>query len=333
MKLKDIGEFGFIDRVSPLGLIRAEGVVKGIGDDCAVVSLEGSDYLLVTTDLMVERVHFMIDWTSPEVLGAKALAVNFSDIAACGGRPRDAFISLAIPDHLDVEWLDGFYMGMSDLARQYQVNILGGDTTKSKSDLIINLAVTGLVGRDEILLRNTANVNDVIALTGPTGESAAGCSILSNSPDLPDHIAQPLVRAHLSPRPHVREGRFLAQSHACTAAIDVSDGLGSDLAHLCKDSNLAAIIYEQDIPVGDNLIEAAHMMGMDPLEWVLNGGEDYVLLTAIMPEMWSHVKEQAINKGFNIIQIGKFVQGRGIQLVGDSGRSEELEPKGWDHFK
>lgn len=333
MKLKDIGEFGFIDRVSPLGLIRAEGVVKGIGDDCAVVSLEGSDYLLVTTDLMVERVHFMTDWTSPEVLGAKALAVNLSDIAACGGRPRDAFISLAIPDHLDVEWLDGFYRGMSDLARQYRVNILGGDTTKSKSDLIINLAVTGLVGRDEILLRNTANVNDVIALTGPTGEAAAGCSILTNSPDLPDHIAQPLVRAHLSPRPHVREGRFLAQSHACTAAIDVSDGLGSDLAHLCKDSSLAAIIYEQDIPVGDNLIEAAHMMGMDPLEWVLNGGEDYVLLTAIMPEMWSLVKEQAISNSFNIIQIGKFVQGRGIQLVGDSGRSEELEPKGWDHFK
>ena len=126
MKLKEIGEFGFINRIAPLGAIRTEGVVKGIGDDCAVIDVGASDYLLLTTDLLVERVHFLRDWASPEIFGAKALAVNLSDIAACGGLPRDAFISLAIPDGTDVDWLDGFYRGMADLARRWDVNLLGG---------------------------------------------------------------------------------------------------------------------------------------------------------------------------------------------------------------
>ena len=145
MKLKDIGEFGFIDRIAPMGNVRPEGVVKGIGDDCAVIQVRGDEYLLVTTDLLVEKVHFLMDWAAPEIIGARALTANLSDIAACGGNPRDAFLSLAIPDHMEVEWLDAFYRGLTDLARQYQVNVLGGDTTSSKTDLVINIVVTGLV--------------------------------------------------------------------------------------------------------------------------------------------------------------------------------------------
>ncbi len=134
MKLKEIGEFGFIDRIAPLGSFRSEGVVKGIGDDCAVISIGGPEHLLVTTDLLVERVHFFMHWASPEVIGAKALTANLSDIAACGGIPRDAFVSLAIPETMDLEWLDGLYRGMADIARTFDVNLLGGDTTRSKSD-------------------------------------------------------------------------------------------------------------------------------------------------------------------------------------------------------
>ncbi|MEW6114381.1 MAG: thiamine-phosphate kinase, partial [Thermodesulfobacteriota bacterium] len=191
MKLKEIGEFGFIDRIAPLGNIRAEGVVKGIGDDCAVVSIDGPDYLLVTTDLLVERVHFLMDWAPAEVIGRKALAVNLSDIAACGGLPLDAFISLAIPEGLDVEWLDGLYQGMRGLADSFRVNLLGGDTTGSKSDLVINVAVTGRVPRNEVLFRHTAREGDVIAITGPLGESAAGLDILLRKLQLPADIAEP----------------------------------------------------------------------------------------------------------------------------------------------
>jgi thiamine-monophosphate kinase len=333
MKLKDIGEFGFIERITNLGSIRPEGVVKGIGDDCAVIDLNDGNCLLVTTDLLVERVHFMKDWAPPEVLGEKALAVNLSDIAACGGTPRDAFLSLAIPEHVDVEWLDQFYAGMMKLAGIHQVNLLGGDTTGSKTDLVINLAMTGLVPREELLLRHTAKADDVIALTGATGHSAAGLSILINSLELPSHIAQPLIRSHLNPRPHVKEGRFLASSRACTAAIDVSDGLASDLAHICKESGLGAVIYEKDIPVGDALIQAADKAGLDPMDWVLNGGEDYVLLAAIKPEMCSIVRQRARENGLDLIPIGKFVDTGKIQMVTSGGSIEDVHLKGWDHFR
>jgi thiamine-monophosphate kinase len=136
VKLKDIGEFGFIDRIAPLGRIRPEGVIKGIGDDCAVISINSEQYLLVTTDLFVEKVHFLMDWASPEIIGAKVLTTNVSDIAACGGVPRDAFISIAVPDNLDLGWLDAFYKGMSDLAREFSINLLGGDTNGYNSCLL-----------------------------------------------------------------------------------------------------------------------------------------------------------------------------------------------------
>lgn len=333
MKLKDIGEFGFIERIANLGSIRSEGVIKGIGDDCAVIGLNDRECLLVTTDLLVERVHFMKDWAPPDALGEKALAVNLSDIAACGGTPRDAFLSLAIPEDVEVEWLDGFYSGIMRLARAHQVNLLGGDTTGSKTDLVINLAVTGLVAREELLLRNTAKADDIIALTGPTGKSAAGLSILINSLELPDPIAQPLIQSHLSPRPHVKEGRLLASSRGCSAAIDVSDGLASDLAHICQESGLGALIYEKDIPVEDGLIQAAHKAGLDPMDWVLNGGEDYVLLVALNPQMPLIIMQRARENGFDLIPIGKFVDTGKIQMVTSGGTLEDVRPKGWDHFR
>lgn len=333
MKLKDIGEFGFIERITNLGLIRPEGVLKGIGDDCAVISQNDGSCLLVTTDLLVERVHFMTDWGPAEWLGEKALAVNLSDIAACGGAPRDAFVSLAIPDRIDVEWLDGFYSGLMKLAHAHGVNVLGGDTTGSKTDLVINLAVTGVVARDELLLRSTARADDVIALTGPTGMSAAGLTILINSLELSDHMALPLIRSHLRPRPHLKEGRFLASSQACSAAIDVSDGLVSDLAHICEESGVGALIYETDIPVEDTLFKAAQWGGSDVMDWVLNGGEDYVLLVALSHQESSMVIQRASEAGIDLVPIGKFVQTGKIQMVRLDGTIEDVRPRGWDHFR
>lgn len=333
MKLKDIGEFGFIDRIAPLGAIRPQGVVKGIGDDCAVMELDGPNYLLVTTDLLVERVHFLIDWTTPERIGAKALAINLSDIAACGGTPLDVFISLAIPEHIDVEWLDGFYRGMADLAREYEVNLLGGDTTGSRNDLIINICVTGKVNRNEVLYRHTARAGDVIALTGPVGGSGIGCEILLESPQLPPEIAQPLIRTHLDPRPHVREGRVLAASGWCTAAIDVSDGVSSDLGHLCRDSCLAAVIHEDRIPAAPELRQAASLMEREALHWMLNGGEDYVLLTAIQGDKLEEAIDTMRQRGCALYPIGEFVEGSGIIVKRSAGEEVSVAEGGWDHFR
>lgn len=333
MRLVDIGEFGFINRIARFGGIRPQGVLKGIGDDCAVVSTEPDECLLVTTDMLVERVHFMLAWFSPQALGEKALVVNLSDIAACGGTPRDAFISLAIPGRIGVEWLELFYKGFQRIAAQYQVNILGGDTTKSLEDLVLNVALTGVVQEQEILFRHTAKAGDLVALTGSTGESAAGCHILRHCPNLSENISARLFQAHRSPRPHVEEGRMLAQSGACSAAIDVSDGLSSDLYHICAESGLGALIREDLLPVNANLVEAGRITGVDPLDWILHGGEDYVLLAAIKPDMAEWLRKKMSQKGHSIIFIGEFVSGDNIRFVRRSGQVEQLNARGWDHFR
>lgn len=332
MKLKDIGEFGFIDRISPLGNIRPEGVIKGIGDDCAVIQVQADEYLLVTTDLLVEKVHFLMDWAAPEIIGARALTANLSDIAACGGNPRDVFLSLAIPDKMEVEWLDAFYLGLTELARQYKVNVLGGDTTSSKTDFVISIAVTGLVPSDQVLLRHTAKEGDIIILTGSTGLSGAGCDILIGQQDLKTEAAIAAIEAHLKPRPHIAEGRMLATSGACTAAIDVSDGISSDLGHLCRDSGLGAILYETKIPIPPQLTQLGKILKKDPIDWALNGGEDYVLLAAITPSGLQGVIEQAENNNWKFYPIGEFVAGPQMQLFRKDGKTQEIVPAGWDHF-
>lgn len=332
MKLSEVGEFGFIDRISNLGKIREEGVVKGIGDDCAVIDLGGPDYLLLTTDLLVEKVHFLLDWSTPNMIGARSLTANLSDIAACGGIPRDAFLSLAIPDYVEVEWLDGFYQGLTSLARTYNVNVLGGDTTSSQGHLVINIAVTGLVPTGEVLFRHTARVGDIIVLTGPTGMSRAGCEILLGSHVKTGASAASLIQAHLQPRPHLEEGRILAASGTCTAAIDVSDGISSDLGHLCHDSGVGAALYEEKIPVADELIEMGAIMGKHPIDWVLNGGEDYVLLAAVNPRELDAILEQAKLAGRQFYPVGEFVSGHKMELATLDGSIREIRPAGWDHF-
>ncbi len=333
MKLQDIGEFGFIERIAPLGMIRPEGVVKGIGDDCAVIDMGGPDYLLVTTDLVVERVHFLKDLASPETIGAKAVTVNLSDIAACGGLPRDAFVSLAIPQDVELDWLDGLYRGMTACAREYGVNILGGDTTGSKTDIVINITLTGTVPRDRVLFRHTAMPGNVVVLTGPTGESGAGCEILLTGADLPQDVSSPLIRSHMEPRPHVTEGRLLAESGACTAGIDVSDGLSSDLGHLCHDSGVGAVIYEERLPISPDLMRAAAAMGKNPLEWILNGGEDYVLLAAIRADRLEGLSSIARAAGCALYPIGEFVDRKEMILRTRDGRDAVLASRGWDHFR
>ena len=332
MNIKDIGEFGFIRRIAPLGVIRSEGVIKGIGDDCAVISLDDKRCLLVTTDLLVERVHFLVEWASPEVLGAKSLAVNLSDIAACGGTPQDAFISLAVPERIEVEWLERFYRGMAEHAAQYGVNLLGGDTTGSKSDLVINVAVTGIVPRDEVLFRHTAKAGDVIVITGPLGRSGAGLQLLLEPREISPEVKDPLVKAHLEPRPHLEEGRFLAASGACTAAIDVSDGLSSDLWHLCEESGIGAVIHEDKLPLSGDLSRCGELARKDPLLWVLNGGEDYVLLAAIKPHLLDDLQQQAHKQGFTLREIGRFVKGSRMELVRTDRSRRMFAAGGWDHF-
>jgi thiamine-monophosphate kinase len=333
LKLRDIGEFGFIDRIAPLGNIRSDGVIKGIGDDCAVLSLPEDKYLLVTTDMLVEKVHFLLEWISAEELGAKSLAVNLSDIAACGGKPLDAFISIAVPDYIDIEWLDGFYRGMAGMARNFEVNLLGGDTTRSAGHLVVNVAVTGMVHRTEVLLRSTAKPGDALVLTGWLGASAAGVDLFLKKTTVQENVAFPLIQAQVNPRPHVREGRFLARSGAITAAIDVSDGLSSDLNHICEQSKVGARVFADKLPALPALFAAAQFMNKDPLDWILHGGEDYVLLAAVKREALNALVQEANKEGLVLTEIGEVTDTGNAELVHTDGTLSALYPRGWDHFK
>jgi len=332
--LKDIGEFGFIERIRRGCLIRPERVVRGIGDDAAAFRTDGRLLSLVTTDLLVERVHFLREAISGRDLGYKSLAVNLSDIAAMGGRAREAFVSIAIPEDCELDYLDDIFRGMKALAARYAVNILGGDTTGSFTDLIINIAVYGDVPETEILRRDTARPGDAIFTTGCLGDSRAGLHlILDRTPaDTPE--LESLRAAHLRPEPHLSEGRLLASIGGVRAAIDVSDGLSSDLAHILKESKVGARIRAEQLPISDSLRHYCRRFAKSPVEYALSGGEDYVLLITAAAERSADVAAAfATAFGRPLHAIGEITDSMAMELVGPDATTTPIAPSGWDHFK
>lgn len=334
MRLKDIGEFGFIERIRRGCLIRPERVVRGIGDDAAAFRTDGRLLSLITTDLLVERVHFLREAISGRDLGYKSLAVNLSDIAAMGGRAREAFVSIAIPEDCELDYLDDIFRGMKALAARYAVNILGGDTTGSFTDLIINIAVYGDVPETEILRRDTARPGDAIFTTGCLGDSRAGLHlILDRTPaDTPE--LESLRAAHLRPEPHLSEGRLLASIGGVRAAIDVSDGLSSDLAHILEESKVGARIRAEQLPISDSLRHYCRRFAKSPVEYALSGGEDYVLLITAAAERSADVAAAfATAFGRPLHAIGEITDSMAMELVGPDATTTPIAPSGWDHFK
>jgi thiamine-monophosphate kinase len=334
MKLKDIGEFGFIDRISQGCLIQPKGIIKAIGDDAAVYRHETNQLALVTTDLLVERIHFLRDATSGYNLGYKALAVNLSDIAAMGGTAENAYISIAIPDDCSLDFLEDIYRGMKSLATEFNVNILGGDTTGSKRDLIINIAVTGSVPESEVLFRDTAKAGDVILTDGFLGDSRAGLHLLLNQIRADKPCLDFLLNAHLLPKPSLLEGRFLASRQGLHAAIDVSDGLSSDLGHILNESKVGARLIADQIPLSPALLQFCQYLKFDPIEFALAGGEDYTLLITVESDQAdSVVKDFSDTFHRPLYPIGTIIESNVLELVDADGRERTLAPTGWDHFK
>jgi thiamine-monophosphate kinase len=334
MGLKDIGEFGFIRRIRRGCLTRPEGVIHGIGDDAAAFRTDGRLVSLVTTDLLVERVHFLREAISGRDLGHKSLAVNLSDIAAMGGTAREAFVSIAIPDGCELGYLEDIFAGMKELARKHAVNILGGDTTYSRSDLVINVAVYGVVAENEMLTRSAARPGDVVFCTGFLGDSRAGLHlILESAPaDAPELHA--LLATHRRPEPHLAEGRLLASAPGVRAAIDVSDGLSSDLGHIVEESRVGARVCAAKLPISDNLIYFCRRFGRSPVDYALSGGEDYTLLltaAADRADAIAHAFQAAF--GRPLAAIGEITDTGRMELVGAAGGITPIAPTGWDHFK
>ncbi len=334
MKLKEIGEFGFINKISRGCLIRPDNIIRAIGDDAAAFTVPSDRVSLITTDLLVERIHFIRKTISGFDLGYKALAVNLSDIAAMGGEAREAFVSIGIPQECPLDYLEAIYDGMKHLAAKFDVNILGGDTTGSVIDLIINVVVYGTAAKDQLLRRDAAEPGDVIFSTGYLGDSKAGLHLILNNLPLDSTEMQALYRAHVLPEPHLREGRFLAGQPGIRAAIDISDGLSSDLGHIAEQSGVGAIIYAHDIPVSDSLQTFCDTYGFDPVEYALSGGEDYTLLCTAASEKAEEIARKFQNEFKRpLFPIGKTTSESRLLITYPDGTSKALTPGGWDHFK
>lgn len=333
LKFKDIGEFGFIESIKDECITSLKGVIKGIGDDCAVFAPYSGRLLLFTTDTLVEDIHFLRDKITPYQLGRKAIAVNLSDIAAMGGRPLFILVSLAIPVEMDVEFIHDLYKGMKDICGHYKVNILGGDTVASPDPLIINVSLIGDAKADEVLYRSGARPGDKIYLTGTVGDSAAGLKILKNEISPPKSISTHFIKAHNEPKPLIETGRIIATSSLASAMIDLSDGLLSDLGHICKESGVGAKLFRSKIPLSSELKALASLANFNPFDLALSGGEDYLLLLTVPETRVQDIEVLSKNKGLSPLSlIGEISEGEGIRMVNDDGSVEEIGPKGFNHF-
>ena len=333
MKLSDIGEFGFIDRFTPDSIYRAKGLIQGIGDDAAVLEKDGRSFYLVTTDLLVEDVHFLRKKITPWQLGWKSLAVNLSDIAAMGGIAEEAFLSLGIPKDMEVGFWDEFYRGFKELAMKWNVNLSGGDTTGSRGPIVVSVTVLGEVPVDEVVYRRGAQPGDRVVVTGFLGDSAAGLDILLDDRSDNEISDSYLIKAHNEPKPHLAEGRWLAQTGAVTAMIDISDGLASDLGHILERSELGATVDLAKIPLSNPFIKYVDMKKLDKWKLSLGGGEDYVLLCTIQAGEFDRIMEDwERHFGRPLYEVGAIETEKGLRYRHLDGKLGDSTAMGYDHF-
>ena len=300
---------------------RLPAVRLGIGDDCAVLRIPPGDEALVTTDFSLEGVHFRREWHAPEIVGHRCLTRGLSDIAAMGGRPIAAFLSLALPKNLPQSWVDGFVAGLLRLANEFQMTLAGGDVAQSPGGILADIVVVGSAPRGKAILRSGAKPGDRIYVTGELGGSAATLKMLSSGRKLrPTDFPE-----HFHPQPRVAVGEFLRKRRLAAAMIDLSDGLSTDLAHICEESGVGAEILAEAIPrasVGKPTRQV-------DLQSALHGGEDYELLFTAPGGKPIPTRIA----GVPITQIGHITRRKRVVLMTERGVARKLKVQGWEHFK
>ena len=336
MKISSLGEFELIKRIeqnsSKGGSPLANPSAIGIGDDCAVIRHDEIHSQLVTTDMLIEDVHFLRRAIAARDLGHKSLAVNLSDIAAMGGQPQSAFLSLGLPPDVEVAWIDSFIEGFNALAEDFGVRLLGGDTARSPQCLVINVAIFGNIQNDRVKLRSSAQHKDFICVTGNLGDSAAGLKAIREDRALDSELCV-LVEQHHRPRPHVRQGRWLAKHPEVRAMMDVSDGIDSDLKRIMERSRCGAMVYVERLPISAHLKSVHKRMGWNPTELATVGGEDYCLLLTVDPVAYDRLARD-YNREFGspLFCIGEITDQIGELVYHQSGEPYSLRVKGFEHF-
>lgn len=314
----DLGEFGLIDYIREQFDV-PEGVL-GIGDDCAVLPQVSGYETLVSTDMLMDGVHFLMNDVDPYSLGWKSAAVNISDIAGMGGKPVASFLSFALPKNLSDDFLRQFMRGYKDLSDRFSCPLLGGDTTSSLDRLCISVTVMGSCPQGQSRKRAAAQAGDIICTTGPVGDSGAGLNVILSG-CARGALETELVRRHYRPMPRVEAGLALSAIPGVHAMMDISDGIGSDIRHILDESAKGAEIDTASLPLSSELREACTVHGWDPVHLALEGGEDYELLFT--------VSEKAYAAGLPVEchPIGRIVEGEGVKWLGSSE-----DYSGFHHF-
>jgi len=331
-----MNERQIIDLLRTMTAADAPDLLQGIGDDCAVIRKNRQQSWLVTMDTLVESVHFDRSWHPPDKLGRKVISVNVSDIAAMGGTPVFVFLSLGLPAGFEVRWLTQFSRGMADACREYHCLLAGGDTVRSPSGVLVTVAVLGEMQTNRVVFRNGARVGDSVWVSGSPGRAVAGLELCRIGREDDPAFAE-LVEAHLNPQPRLQLGRWLAWNRLVHAMMDLSDGLATDLAHICTQSEVGAVIDPNGLRADRSLAAAAIMLHKDPGQWMLTGGEDYELVFTAAKRKSAAIVELAEKLRIPVARIGRIDDKQGVRtLQFPSGRNHPVEVditfSGYDHF-
>ena len=337
-ELEELGEFGLISHLTGDIELKNASTVKGIGDDAAVID-NGDKLTLVSTDLLVEGVHFDLSYTPLKHLGYKAAVVNFSDIAAMNGIPRQLFVGLSVSNRFPVEALDELYDGIKLACNRYGVDLAGGDTTSGKSGLFLALTVTGEAEKGKVVYRNTARENDLICVSGDLGSAYIGLLLLEREKQvfLADPGMQPdlqgndyVLERQLKPEPRLDITEKLREAGIQpTSMIDISDGLASEILHICNDSKVGCRIYEEKIPIDITAGNTAAEFKIQPITAAMNGGEDYELLFTVSMSDFEKISQMK-----DIAVIGHITEaGAGCCLVSSDGVLVDIKAQGFDHMR
>ena len=324
--IADIGEFGLIQSICHDLLYRPELVKLGAGDDGAVYTIPDGYDQVISTDTMVEGIHFNEKTMTPFAVGYKLCASNFSDMAAMGAEAVGFVISAALPDTLSCDWVTACYEGIRACARKYQVNLLGGDVTGSPNGVILTGTVVGMVPKDTAVKRSGAQVGDYVFVTETLGDSAAGLAALLHGIDK-DYPK--VVKRHQKPEPQIALGTMLREAGA-SSLNDISDGLSRELNEIAKASGVIIEIEEEKIPLSTEACHLGQVLGKSPVLWALNGGEDYELVGTLSPSSY-----EKISCKDTITLIGRVIDASpseaGVYIIGKKGRCR-LSARGYDHF-
>ncbi len=337
-EISELGEFGLIDRLTGDIKTHQASTVKGVGDDAAVID-GGSGYILVTKDLLLENIHFDLTYYPLKHLGYKAITVNLSDIYAMNGTPRQVIVGIGLSNRFPLEAVEELYRGMKLACDKYKVDLVGGDTTSSRQGLMLSVTAIGDVEKEKVVYRGTAEEKELVCVSGDLGAAYAGLLILER--EKAEFTANPNMQPDLEGFDYILQRQLKPEARPDiikmldelkimpTAMIDISDGLASEIKHICKQSNLGCTVYEDKIPIDEQTYDTARSFNMDPTMYALNGGEDYELLFTIKQDDYEKIK--SIN---DVSVIGYMTEkNAGINLITKSGPVVEIKAQGWDHMK